>query len=114
MNTNQRTLNQFRDAALLLIAWGLINTSPSYAQLGHVQSNNWFEITKTPVTCIGSSVCEINGKIYMIGGEQLPPNPRVGVSNVRIYDIETDEWTAGTEMPSARPLVPNLNIGDKI
>jgi len=101
-------------AAILLIAWFFINASQSYAQLGHAQSNNWFEITKTPVTCIGSSVAEIDGKLYMIGGELLPPKPRMGISDVRIYDIEADEWTIGTHMPTARPLVPKLNIGNKI
>lgn len=127
MHTNYRTHHQFRNsvfpetpscnnkpAVLLLIAWFFINASQSFAQLGHVQESNWFEITKTPVTCIESSVSEINGKLYMIGGEQLPPNPRAGVSDVRIYDIEADEWTTGTDMPTARPLVPKLNMGTKI
>jgi N-acetylneuraminic acid mutarotase len=101
-------------AAIWLVAGLLINVSQSYGQLGHAQSNNWFEITKTPVTCFGSSVNEIDGNIYMIGGELSPPNTRMGISSVRIYDIEADEWTAGTDMPTARPLVPNLKIGNKI
>lgn len=82
------------------------------AQWGHVRSNNWFEITKTPVTSGGFSVNEIGGKLYLIGGEVYHPD--MGISDVRIYDIEADEWSTGTPMPTARYLAPKLNIGTKI
>jgi len=76
------------------------------------QGSNWTHVTDLPVIRAGFSVNHIDGKLYVIGGEQY--NPDGAIADVDIYDIEADEWTKGTPMPTARFLVPKLTIGNMI
>src|SRR5687768_4493385 len=42
------------------------------------------------------ALAELNGKLYLLGGY---PSSRQSVRTVQIYDIATDRWTLGPQLP---------------
>ena len=69
--------------------------------------------TKTPMPTARSRVASstVNGKIYVIGGEDGSGS---FLSTVEEYDPATDSWTTKTPMPTARSRVASSTVNGKI
>jgi RNA polymerase sigma factor (sigma-70 family) len=63
------------------------------------EGGKWQMKSDNPTPYWGSSACELNGKIYVIGG--LTP-PFFGVNTVQEYDPILDKWTRKKDMPTSR------------
>jgi N-acetylneuraminic acid mutarotase len=66
-------------------------------------SNTWTVLAPMPdaLTTMASAVYSpINNKVYVFGGESI--NTQTVSNATRIYDIATNTWSAGTNMPDAR------------
>ena len=51
-----------------------------------------------PTPRFGSSIAEVDGKLFVIGGSQSDDR----LATVEVYDPATDSWTPRAEMPTAR------------
>ncbi len=60
----------------------------------------WEEAAPMEVSRMGHSAVAYDNKIYVFGGMTFH-RQNVLISSVEIYDPETDEWTAGENLPSA-------------
>jgi energy-converting hydrogenase Eha subunit A len=80
----------------------------SYDSLGETEeydpaTNTWTKKTPMPTPRIWFGIAVVENKIYVIGGDS--GNWEVGITptNVNeVYDPETDTWSTGTTMPTAR------------
>jgi N-acetylneuraminic acid mutarotase len=64
-------------------------------------------IADLPVATVGAAAAALNGKIYLLGGEQCPAAPGivpppVVTNSVYVYDPATDTWSTAPSMPTAR------------
>ena len=58
----------------------------------------WIRKADMPTKRFGSSIAEVDGKLFVIGGSQS--NDRL--ATVEVYDPATDSWTPRADMPTAR------------
>lgn len=58
-----------------------------------VASNTWTTIANIPTPCWESSAATVNGKIYVIGGENA-------LALVQIYNPSNDTWSSGAPVPT--------------
>ncbi|NMB99195.1 MAG: hypothetical protein GYA35_02820, partial [Thermoanaerobaculaceae bacterium] len=63
-----------------------------------------------PKSMYWSATCTYNGKIYVFGGNENDGE----VNTTYIYDIATDTWTQGANMPTGRYLCTAVEVGGKI
>jgi hypothetical protein len=80
-------------------------------------SGAWTHKTDVPAPGIGSnfgSATELNGKIYLFGGINGPPGPIVPHRVTWIYDIASDTWTRGADLPTDNFGAAVAAIGGKI
>lgn len=68
------------------------------AAVGFAAEGQWLKKADMPTPRFGSSIAEIDGKIFVIGGSQS--DDRLAI--VEVYDPTTDHWTPGADMPTAR------------
>lgn len=57
-------------------------------------------LSQMPTARLGHSSCEVDGKIYVIGGSDSAES--AAFASIDVYDPVTDIWTYKTEMPRAR------------
>ena len=81
--------------APLSIAWAQNKVAPAVAG-GNPGPGEWS--VKAPMIEANSefTLASANGKIYVLGGY---PAGRVSVKTVQIYDIASDSWTRGPDLP---------------
>jgi N-acetylneuraminic acid mutarotase len=72
--------------------------------------DEWVKKADMPTARVGLSVCEVNGKIYAIGG--LTPNG--DSSAIEEYDPILDKWTKKANMPTPRFYCASAAINGKI
>jgi N-acetylneuraminic acid mutarotase len=91
----QRKLqNVFLIVALTILGL-LVNVSTSLAQGG-----SWIQMTDIPTARLMASSCELNGKIYVIGGGKTLVS---SLNTMEVYDPVTDTWdTTKADMLTAR------------
>ena len=65
-----------------------------------------------PIPITGASACEVNRRIYVIGGGGTPQSQNT--STMRAYDSVTDTWTLKTNMPTARSNTTAVVVDGKI
>lgn len=63
-----------------------------------------------PKSMYWSATCTYNGKIYVFGGNENDGE----VKTTYIYDIATDTWSQGADMPTGRYLNTAVEVGGKI
>jgi N-acetylneuraminic acid mutarotase len=68
------------------------------AAVSFAAEGQWIRKANMPTPRFGSSIAEVGGKLFVIGGSQS--NNRL--STVEVYDPATDSWTAMAGMPTAR------------
>ncbi|MEI6456886.1 MAG: hypothetical protein WCO93_11410, partial [bacterium] len=68
------------------------------------QALGWNEKRSIPTQVVAQSACFSGGKIYLTGGsiDGALHQGDYGDHFLQIYDIQTDSWTEGTPMPTAR------------
>ncbi len=76
------------------------------------QGNPWTTKNPMPTGRVTSTACEVNGKIYVLGGASNNGSP--GLSAVEEYDPATDTWTTKANMPTARAGLSACVINGKI
>ena len=64
------------------------------------QGGSWTSKKNMPTIRLGLSTAVVGGKIYAIGGVKYHSNR--AISNVEVYDPESDTWEARANMPTAR------------
>ncbi|MFB3852115.1 MAG: putative Ig domain-containing protein, partial [Acidobacteriota bacterium] len=78
---------------------------------GAGNSNPWAGVhSLLPKSMYWSASCAYNGKIYVFGGNENDGE----VNTTYIYDIATDTWTQGANMPTGRYLCTAVEVGGKI
>lgn len=65
-------------------------------------TDTWTKKSDMPTARQSMSTCTIDSKIYVIGGIPKGNVNGTPTSMVEIYDPETDTWTTGADMPTAR------------
>ena len=71
----------------------------------------WVQVSQTPVNPLDlPGVTALEGKIYVIGGH----DGSSFTGRVDIYDPETDQWTQGSPMPTARRGLACIALDGKI
>ncbi|NMB99734.1 MAG: hypothetical protein GYA35_05570, partial [Thermoanaerobaculaceae bacterium] len=78
---------------------------------GAGNSNPWAGVhSLLPKSMYWSASCAYNGKIYVFGGNENDGE----VNTTYIYDIATDTWTQGANMPTGRYICTAVEVGGKI
>ena len=75
-------------------------------------TDTWTKKADMPTPRQGLATCNLNGKIYAIGGQRKNNSPYLDV--VEEYDPLTDTWTSKSPLPVARTGLSAAAIGDKI
>ncbi len=81
------------------------------------QAGSWTHKTDVPPPGIGSnfgSAAELDGKIYLFGGINGPPGPVVPHRALWRYDIASDSWSRGADLPTDNFGAAVAAIGGKI
>jgi len=87
------------------IVWEYDPTQDPLAQ------NGWFNPTNLSTPRMGASASVVNGKIYVIGGED---SSRVLLANNEMYDPLTNTWTTKAPMPTPREFLITAVVRDTI
>ena len=74
----------------------------------------WIKKSPMPVARSRHTATAVNGKIYVMGGEQRTETTTTVLSSVSIYDPTNDSWTSGAPMPAARVGHTSTAYGGKI
>ena len=81
-----------------LLAGLIVGSMVCTAAMSFAAEGVWIRKTDMPTKRFGSSIAEVDGKLFVIGGSQS--NDRL--ATVEMYDPATDSWTPRAEMPTAR------------
>ena len=69
----------------------------------NAQNYNWTKMSDMVYKCAGFSACEIDGKIYAVGGTNgTLHNGQYGETYLQIYDIQQNKWSLGPLMKYPR------------
>lgn len=68
--------------------------------------SNWVTLTSMPTARRGAAAAEVNGRIYVMGGN--------GLRSVECYDIEGGTWSTISNMNNPRYLFSACVLGEKI
>ena len=80
--------------------------------IGLAQGGAWYPKADIPTTRCFASSCEIDGKIYVIGGGQ---HVSTCLNTMEVYDPATDTWdTTKADMPTARAELCVAAVNGKI
>lgn len=89
-------------------AWLPMSNSYEYSP----DTDSWKELAPMPTPRGAGGAVEIGGKIFVVGGANMPPNatvkaisfaqPHVTIGTLEEYDPATNTWRARTPMPTAR------------
>jgi N-acetylneuraminic acid mutarotase len=76
------------------------------------ETDSWKALAPMPTPRGAGGAVEINGKIYVVGGANMPPNatvkaisfaqPHVTIGTLEEYDPATNTWRSRTQMPTPR------------
>lgn len=79
------------------------------------QQYEWAVKEPMPLNSAALSACYYDGKIYAIGGSDgLMYNNEYGNNYFMIYDVATQTWTQGPDLPSPRMMLSAVEAGGKI
>ena len=79
-----------------------------------VKSDNWISLQQMPTKRSGLAATIINGSIYVMGGENPFSEPSQAYDYTEIYHPNSDTWTFGSSLPTARHGHVALAVYDKI
>ena len=99
-----------------MIFMGKTTTSPKSNQIDALREGTWTRKAPLPVAIAEVGVCEVEGKIYVIGGsEKRGRNPPTGSSTHNMmYNPATDRWQERAPLPQALGHVGVAEIGGKL
>jgi N-acetylneuraminic acid mutarotase len=92
----------------------------NFVQIFDPKTNQWSQGTPMPVGVCYAAACTTTGlsaspKIYVVGGEYYNNCTERSVTNLtQIYDPQTDSWSAGASIPTARSYLSLTNIDDTL
>ncbi len=78
-----------------------------------LKQNPWKYMASMPQALTDFGMTYRDGKIYVVGGWAYNPSPYVPMmesDRLNIYDVQTNQWSAGAPMPTARRMI-NSAIG---
>jgi N-acetylneuraminic acid mutarotase len=78
------------------------------------ETNTWIRMKDMPIFTTDQATCVLDGKIYVLGGEDGPPPKYPGKNSVYCYDPGSDSWIKVTEMPTGRFGLRASSINGKI
>ena len=81
-----------------LLAALIVGSMLCTAAVGFAAEGKWVRKADMPTPRFGSSIAEIDGKLFVIGGSQGDRR----LATVEVYDPATDTWTPRAAMPAAR------------
>ena len=68
------------------------------ASLSLAAEGEWTKKADMPTPRFASSIAEVDGKLFVIGGSQSDDR----LATLEVYDPATDSWTTWADMPTAR------------
>ena len=77
-------------------------------------TDSWTAGRPLPEPKQGSSVAEVNGKIYIMGGRTGAGDSGQATSSVAVYDPLKNAWSSAKSMQAARTGAPSVVVDDKI
>lgn len=86
------------DTHATLLAGLIVGTMLSAASVGFAAEGEWVRKADMPTPRFGSSIAEVDGKLFVIGGSQSDDR----LATVEVYDPAADNWTPRADMPTAR------------
>jgi len=87
-----------RETQTSLLAGLIVGSMVCTAAVSFAAEGQWIRKADMPTPRFGSSIAEVDGKLFVIGGSQS--NGRL--ATVEVYDPSTDSWTPRAAMPTAR------------
>ena len=87
-----------RETQTSLLAGLIVGSMVCTAVVSFAAEGVWSRKADMPTPRFGSSIAEVDGKLFVIGGSQS--NSRL--ATVEVYDPATDGWTPRAAMPTAR------------
>ena len=81
-----------------LLAGLIVGSMVGKAAMSFAAEGVWTRKADMPTKRFGSTIAEVDGKLFVIGGSQS--NTRL--ATVEVYDPSTDNWTPKAAMPTAR------------
>ena len=103
----------------IYIEGGGLSGSPYYSNLNQIydpKTNSWTLGKPLPASLLSASAGSTTGvlspaKLYVIGGTN---NGYDGINTTQIYDPQTDNWTLGAAMPTARKALTVAVVNDTV
>jgi hypothetical protein len=91
---------------------GGVSTTVQQVDLYDPDTNTWYaNVTSLPTPVSFPAAASWNGNLYVMGGFN---SSGTVLSNVQIYNVAGDSWSAGTMMPAARANVHAAVVNGKI
>lgn len=79
------------------------------------RSNSWTSLRPMPTARATEHVAVFhNGRVFVIGGRTFDAPGGGAISSVEIYDVVSDNWTAGSPLPEPRADFGAVILNDKI
>lgn len=72
----------------------------------------WVYQPSMPTRRLGLAACEVDGKIFVVGGYASANAP--GLSTLEVYDPKTETWSSKADMPTARLWLSASAVNGKI
>lgn len=87
-----------RKSQTSLLAGLIVGTMFCTAAVSFAAEGVWVRKANMPTPRFGSSIAEVDGKLFVIGGSQSDNR----LATVEVYDPATNSWTPRAAMPTAR------------
>ncbi len=102
--TNMReTLYGYRvvcvDDSAYVISGHFSPTNSPHVRSFHFPSHQWKELTYIPYPVYDPAIAYWNGKIYLLSGYDHNGGQAANFSKLQIYDITSNTWTFGADVP---------------
>jgi subtilisin family serine protease len=90
------------------------NNLTAYSQKYDIASDTWTPIADLPTPVFSAVAGYIDGKVYVAGGFTSTTSPWPPTGALQIYDVTTNSWSAGPDMPVPRGGSAGEALGGKL
>jgi subtilisin family serine protease len=90
------------------------NNLTAYSQKYDIATDTWTRIADLPTPVFSAVAGYIDGKVYVAGGFTSTASPWPPTGALQIYDVATNSWSAGPDMPIPRGGGAGEAVGGKL
>ena len=80
----------------------------------NIDENIWYTVSPLPAKLHHPAAASFDGKLYVVGGYSADYSITPGVNSLYIYDPNSDIWSQGADMPTARGALTASFINGKL